>query len=237
MRQFLSPRFWLSIGALAGLFLLLTAIFGGATPSSGSEPAPVEDVTARRIDLVQWVFLANPAPGFALDEGLTTADLSLQLDGTRTMMIKAGTPGVVTCPTITSAATCTVAADLLGDAVLWFALVPGAPGQNIVLPGVVSLQQGGWVTLANGWEVRRASTVDRSCADDTTSLLDFVRTYGEGATATFSFEQQAVVRVTCPNPDDTTTTSTPTGSSLIIGTEEGSGEETGDSTPAVTTSP
>ncbi|MFZ4718410.1 MAG: hypothetical protein ACOYMR_03235 [Ilumatobacteraceae bacterium] len=239
MRQFLSLRFWLTFGALAGLFLVFVLVFGRSAPPTGVQASSDDKPTEpRHLDLVQWVFLANPAPGFALDRGVTTADLSLQLDGTRTMVIKAGTPGEISCPTLTSTATCTVAADLLGDAVLWFSLVPGTPGASIVLPAVTETLDGGWVRLANGWGVRRASAVERSCAEDTSSLGDFVRTYGDSATATFNFEQQQVVKVTCPREGATTSTSTspaadgsvPSGS-VIVG---GEGDDDPTATPPTT---
>jgi hypothetical protein len=242
VRQFLSPRFWLSIGALAGLFLLLLVVFGRGTPATGVQ-ASDDDPSAeepRHLDLVTWVYLATPAPGFALDHGVTTSDLSLQLDGTRTMVIKAGTPGEIDCPTLTRAAQCTVAADLLGDAVLWFALVPGAPGPAISLPAVTKVLDSPWVQLANGWAVRRANVVERSCAEDTSSLGDFIRTYGEAATSTFNFEQQEIIKVTCPQPGTETTVAVTGSTAVIVGTEtEDSGTgETGDSlAPTTTASP
>lgn len=242
MRQFLSPRFWLSLGALAGLFLLLVVVFGRDTPSSGAQApgAPAVD-EPRHLDLVTWVYLATPAPGFALDRGVTTSDLSLQLDGTRTMVIKAGTPGEIDCPTLTQPAQCTVAADLLGDAVLWFAIIPGAPGPAISLPAVTKVLDSPWVQLANGWAVRRASAVERSCAEDTSSLGDFIRTYGDAATSTFNFEQQEIVKVTCPQGGlDTTTTAVTGSTAVIIGTEtedSGSGESGDSVAPTTTTTP
>jgi hypothetical protein len=213
-------------------------VFGRDTPSSGAQ-APGTPVAEepRHLDLVTWVYLATPAPGFALDHGVTTSDLSLQLDGTRTMVIKAGTPGEIDCPTLTQAAQCTVAADLLGDAVLWFALVPGAPGPAISLPAVTRVLDAPWVQLANGWAVRRASIVERSCAEDTSSLGDFIRTYGEEARSTFNFEQQEIVKVICPQPGTETTEAATGSTAVIVGTEtedSGSGE-TGDSLATTTT--
>lgn len=233
MRQFLSPRFWLSIGAVVGLFVVLVLIFGRSTPPTGVQASSDDEPTEpRHLDLVHWVFLANPAPGFALDDGRTTSDLSLQLDGTRTMMIKAGTPGEITCPTLTDPASCTVAADLLGDAVLWFSIVPGKPGATMTLPAVTAMLDGGWVRLANGWGLRRAERVERSCPEDTSSLSDFIRTYGESATSTFNFEQQQVVKVTCPRVDESTTTTAPGGGSVPSDSVIVGGEEETD--PAVT---
>ncbi len=240
MRQFLSPRFWLSLGALAGLFLLLVVVFGRGESTPGAAASDPDSPAAepRHLDLVSWVYLATPAPGFAFDDGVTTSDLALQLDGTRTMVIKAGTPGEIDCPTLTQVAQCTVAADLLGDAVLWFSIIPGPPGPVVALPAVVEVLDSPWVQLANGWVVRRASTVERSCPEDTSSLGDFIRTYGEAAGSTFNVEQQEIVRVTC-QPSDTTSTiatqGTVTGTSVIVGTEDDGTGESGDSVLPSTT--
>ena len=240
MRQFLSPRFWLSIGALVGLVLLLVVAFGRDSATPGAAASDADSLTGpRHLDLVSWVYLATPAPGFAFDGGITTSDLALQLDGTRTMVIKAGTPGEIDCPTLTQVAQCTVAADLLGDAVLWFSIIPGPPGPVIALPAVVDVLDSPWVQLANGWVVRRASRVERSCPDDTSSLGDFVRTYGEAAGSTFNVEQQEIVRVTCqPDGSPTTTVATQgtvTGTSVIIGTEDDGTGESGDTVVPSTT--
>jgi hypothetical protein len=225
VRQFFSPRFWLSLAALAGLFLVLSAVFGDSeTPVI--TPAQADASSDRTIDLVSWIYVATPAPGFAIVDGVTTADLALQLDATRTMVVKAGTPGEIECPEFGVPAQCTVAADLLGDAVLWFGVVPGVPGSAVTLPAVVEMIDGGWVRLANDWIVRRASSVERSCAEDTSSLSDFIRTYGDRATSTFNFESQKVVKVTCPRegtdttlPLDSIPGSTVVPSSIVVGTE------------------
>ncbi len=211
MRQFFSPRFWLALLALGGLALLLTSVLGDSTGATGADPAQPESVTLHQIDLVSWVYGISPAPGFELHEGVTTEDMALQLDATRTMLIKAGTPGEITCSDLTALAHCTVAADLLGDAVLWFSIVPGTPGATVQLPGVVALLDGGRVQLANDWIVRRASLVERSCVEDTTSLTDFIKTYGTTASSTFNFDSQKIVKVTCPRAPVATPTLPPGG--------------------------
>jgi hypothetical protein len=208
VRQFFSPRFWLTLLALGGLVVLLTAVFHDPATSTGVvSPQPDPDAE-RHIDLVSWVYAITPAPEFRMKNGVTTADIALQLDGTRTMVIKAGTRGEISCPSLEVLAQCTVAADLLGDGVLWFSIVPGMPGPTVRLPGVTELLDNGWVRLANDWVLRRASIVDRSCPDETTSLSDFVDTYGDDATSTFNFESQKIVKVSCPRVSATTTTST-----------------------------
>lgn len=194
MRQFFTPRFWLALAALAALALLVA----GLDRADRRADVSALQETERQIDIIQWVYLASPGEGFAVRSGVTTADLSLQLDGTRTMVVKKGTPGEVTCSDIEVPGTCTVAADLLGDAVLWFALVDGPPDSTIELAAVRELLGGGKLRLANNWVVNHAPRVERSCPADTSSLTDFINTFGDDATSTFDFESQRVVKVTCP---------------------------------------
>lgn len=194
MRQFFTVRFWLAVAALVGLAALALVVRGLDSPSATS----AAESNGRRVDLVQWIFQATAADGFEMKNGVTTADLSLQLDGARTMVVKAGTPGEVTCDDLLLPGRCTVAADLLGDAVLWFSIVPGSPDATIELPAVVELISGGWVRLSNDWVLRHAPKVERSCAADTSSLTDFINTFGERARSTFDFETQRIEKVTCP---------------------------------------
>jgi hypothetical protein len=195
VRQFITLRFWLALGALAVLAVVVAAL----DRADRSANVVALQQTERQIDLVHWVYLATPGDGFAVRGGVTTADVALQIDGTRTMVVKQGTPGEITCPDIEAPGTCTVAADLLGDAVLWFALIEGSPETTIELPAVTELLGGGKLRLSNNWVVNHAPKVERSCPADTSSLTDFINTFGDDATSTFDFESQRVVKVTCPS--------------------------------------
>lgn len=209
MRQFLTPRFWLTLLALGGLVLAVTTFArsrDSKADTGGSDPGKAS--AERSIDLISWVYAVQPPPDFDIVDGRTTTDLALILDGTRTMIVKAGTAGEVHCPRLTELAQCTVAADLLGDGVLWFSIVPGFPGAAVQLPAVTKLMDGGWVRLANGWVVRHASKVERSCPESSASLKDFIDTHGTEATSTFSFDRQALVKVTCREETGATTTTT-----------------------------
>ncbi len=207
MRQFFTFRFWLTIAALGALAFAVTAFAKSRESPAG--PA-VEDVgTAtpdRTIDVVAWVYAVQPPPGFAIVNGRANKDIALAIDGTRTMIITAGTPGEMDCPRYAELAQCTVAADLLGDGVLWFSIIKGVPGPTVELPAVAELLDGGWVRLENGWVVQHAPKVERSCPEDTTSLKDFIAQFGASAKSTFNFEQQQVVKVTCPGGSGATTT-------------------------------
>ncbi len=196
-------RFVAAIAALLGL----TAVVWWAVPDHSNTLVPTSSgLTERRIDFLYSVFKTTAAQGFAVKDGVTTKKMELIIDSTRRMRIPEGTPAEVTCPKMGELFQCAVAAQLLGDSVLWFALVPAPPRQSLALPPIVELRKNNEVLLANGWVVKRASTVDRVCRFDTDSLADFLARFGARSTATFSYERQQVVRVTCAGdaaPPDT----------------------------------
>ena len=217
MRQFLTLRFWIALLALGGLALAVTTFARSRDSKADTgDGDPGKASAERTIDLISWVYAVQPPPDFDIVDGRTTTDLALILDGTRTMIVKAGTTGEVLCPRLTELAQCTVAADLLGDGVLWFSIVPGFPGAAVQLPAVTKLMDGGWVRLANGWVVRHASKVERSCPEASASLSDFISTYGTEATSTFSFGQQELVKVTCRQATGATPTTTTTTTSVPL---------------------
>ena len=214
MRQVLTLRFWLTL--LAMLALLGVAVWIASSNSHHKPQAVIGQPAGRSVDFIALVQAAQLSPGFAMIGGRANADLYLTIDATRTMLVKAGTPGEIDCPLIAEASQCIVAADLLGDGVLWFSLIPGTAGAVVTLPAVVELLPGGWVRLANDWVVRYAAKVERSCADETTSLTNFIGTYGDSATSSYNIEQQHIVRVTCPRTSAATTSTTidPTATTL-----------------------
>lgn len=211
MRQFVSPRFWLTIAALIsltyGLWYVLVrkddtvAVIG---------QTGLKALTEHRVNLLQPVYGIQADPGFAVVDGVATAEMHLALDATRTMVVKAGTPGQITCSKLAEINQCVVAADLLGDAVVWFSLIPNPQRSTLILPGVTEVRKNNWVLLSNGWEVARNEVVERNC--DAAGLDDFVKQYGGSlSTSTFSFEQQEIIKVTClEQPEASTTTSSTT---------------------------
>lgn len=209
MRQVLTLRFWLTL--LAMLALLGVATWIARSNSHDQSEATVGGPAGRSVDFIALVQTAQLPPGFAMVGGRANADLYLTIDATRTMLVKAGTPGEIDCPLIATPSQCIVAADLLGDGVLWFSLIPGTSGAVVPLPAVVELLSGGWVRLANDWVVQHAAKVERSCDDETSSLTDFIKTYGASATSSYNVEQQHIVRVTCPR---TAATVDPTATTL-----------------------
>ncbi len=212
MRQFVTWGFWLSLLALVGLtYGLLTWVRGQDDDALASQlPADVTvpglvpaEPDPTRIDLIAMVFAAQADPGFAIEDGVATKGMQIRVDGLRYMEIRPGTPGENRCPDLDELAKCAVAADLLGEAVLWFSIVPLSPRNTVELPAVAEIIGGGRARLANGWIVDHARVLKRVCSEDTVSLTDFIRRFGEDATSTYSLDEQRLVSVTCRPPSDT----------------------------------
>jgi hypothetical protein len=215
MRQFVSFRFWLSIAALIGLTYGLWQVLISEDDSGTRLGLPAQaGALEHRVNLLQPVYGIQAEPGFAMIDGAADAELRLALDATRTMVVKAGTPGEITCGRLAEINQCVVAADLLGDAVVWFSLIPNPQRANLVLPGVTEVRQDNWVLLSNGWEVSRSEVVERNC--DAVGLDDFVHRFGGSlSTATFSFELQQITKVTCLEEPETSTTTSTTSTTLV----------------------
>ena len=157
----------------------------------------------RQIDMIGLVYLAEADSGFAIVDGRTTSNMQIRIDGFRYMNIRPDTPGENRCGELVELARCAVAADLLGESVLWFSIIPLGTRNQVLLPAVTELNDDGTVRLANGWIVPHADVVKRLGCDDTTSLTDFIERYGEGSTTAYSLDEQAVVSVTCAVPTAT----------------------------------
>lgn len=193
MRQIFSVRFFAAVGAVFGLFLLLTAIFGGGDPV-----AELRDDTPRprQVDLVEQVF-AVVDDGFEIDaDGVSRGTLSLVLDAERTVRIVAGTHGENSCDELGRVGACALAADVLGDAVVWFALVPMGPDETVELPAIDVLDDE-FAVLVNGWRLRYAPVLDRRCAQEFASYSEFRAELGDAFTSVFDLEEQRLVAVVC----------------------------------------
>ncbi len=195
MRQFLTWRFWFAIAGVVGLFAAL-ALFLQSDDSNSIGPV-VPRTQDRTIDLVAAVDTPQPSADFAIVDGTVRGELHLVLDKQRTMHIYAGTLGSDMCGSLATPGACSVVADLMGDAVIWFALVPTGQRNTISLPPIVSFTRSGWVRLENGWELPLSRSVSRVCDDDTRSLRDFVERFGPASTTTVDLAEGRISRVTC----------------------------------------
>jgi hypothetical protein len=207
VRQFITLRFWMSLLAVVALFGLVYVATRGEPHSDQVIAAADEGPVQRHVDFVSQVYSINGDPGFAMVRGKANGELQLIIDGSRTMVVQPDTPGEISCTDLAAVGQCVVVADLLGDAVLWFALVPFEQARSVTMPGIAKLDDQNMVELTNGWLVRRAASVDLDCADDVSSLTEFVRRFGPSSTTSFSLDDQQIVKSACTQAPESTTTS------------------------------
>lgn len=224
MRQIFSVRFFAAVGAVVGLFFLLTTIFATREVIEGDGGDDVEIAELHRIDFVEQVYdSANPS--FRIVDGVAANDTELIIDGSRSLYVVAGTPGVDHCPELGAIAACAVVADLLGEAVVWFALVPMGPGGTVDLPAINTLDDG-VATLFNGWQLPFAPVLDRRCGDDDfESYREFRDVMGDDFVSIYRISERELVAVQCRErvpyapevdlTDVTTTTVAPTTSTAV----------------------
>lgn len=196
MRQIFSVRFFAAIGAVVGLLALLTLVLG---PRAGVEDLVEAETIPRRIDLGAQVFTAVSTDFELGPDGATRGSMELVLDAERRVRIVAGTHGEITCETVERIGSCAVLFDLLGDAVVWFAITPLGPNATVEMPAIDVLDDD-FAVLVNGWRVRFAPVLDRRCPQEFASYREFRQELGDAFTSIYSIEEQRLVAVVC-DPD------------------------------------
>lgn len=213
MRQFFTFRFWLSIVAVLGLlgFLAIQVRDTGVGTS-----AQADGPTVREINLVTRVLAARLDAGWTVRNGVTVGSAEFDTGYGATLSIKEGTYGELQCDALATQGGCYLMADTLGNAVIWFVVLPYPPtADRATLPAIdLLLADVTKAQLVNGWVLPLASSVDRasSCAEDTTSLTNFVHKFGDRATTILDVAKGRIVAVACPGDlatSDTTTVPPP----------------------------
>jgi hypothetical protein len=181
VRSFLSLRSWAALLLLVVVFVVLGGIYVLVRGSAGGiEPAPTS------VELVAVTTAIAATDNWSTVEGKTTGEATLTLDDGRQVTIFDGTRGEISCAALDTG--CVVLADVLGDAVVWFALVDKDDEEGdlrLTLPALVDMRDGGDVgVLQNGWEVRLTQGVDRTCDTETTSLRDFINKFAPDRSVT-----------------------------------------------------
>ena len=187
------------VAAAAGSLWLLLAGFAGG---GGGE------TFLRRIDLTASVVSVNRDAAWAISDGRTVGAASIEIDDGRTLTIPEGTyadaaPLVPACTTLEVANSCVLLADMLGESVVWFALVQADPGNDVeflTLPGIVDMRENGDEGVyANGWVLALATPTKRNCqSQGTSNLRQFIEIFGaDKATSTVSLRLDTVVSVGC----------------------------------------
>ena len=200
MRQLSSWRTWAAIGVLLVLATVVQLI-------TSRGPRGDEDVslqpTERRVEAIASVMAIQSSEAFGVIEGITVGSATLTLDDGRAVNIMRDTPGEVNCADRTTPAACVLLADLLGDGVVWYALVnaDGPAARTLALPTLVDMVDGGDTgVLENGWYVPLTNGVVRTCAGAPRlrTLRAFIDSYSEtGITTVLDLDRDEVVEVIC----------------------------------------
>jgi hypothetical protein len=210
VRQVLTLRFLAAIAALVLLAVAVETVFAssdqqGALAVTG--PSNLDEngnLIMRRIDVISSAERIERSEDFEVAaDGRTVGvlDAVLDADGRRVMRVAPGTPGEISCGTLSVPNRCVVLADVLGDAVVWFAVLPKGPRETVELPPIVDLQDG-YALFENGWEIPYPPVIDRdedgTCAgEDIPSFSDFLRRFGPNSTTIVDLATQQVIQVQC----------------------------------------
>lgn len=217
MRQLFTLRLVATLCALAVLALAVqpvASIIAGLSDDEddGVEATVVVEPVARKIDLIAPVVLARDSVDFELDdEGRTTGFVDLTLEDRRVMRVAPGTSGEIECDRLDEVNKCAVFADLLGDAVVWFAVLPQAPRRTVELPPVLDLHDG-YAVFENGWRIAYPPTIVRDCDPelDIVSFSDFLRRFGPQSISVVDLDTQQVTEVRCSDENETSSSTTTT---------------------------
>lgn len=200
MRELLNWRFLAAVAALAVLALLARAVLADDDVIElVIEPEQIE----RRIDLIETIVTATASDGFEVTPaGVTVGVLDLALNEQRTMRIVPGTYGEIDCAELEVSGACAVLADLLGDAVVWFAIVPQTSRARVELPPIIDLVDGRAV-FENGWRIPYAPVIERDCeGEDIPTFSDFLRRFSENSVTILDLNAREVVEVRCLEPGE-----------------------------------
>ncbi len=187
--------------------MLVAVTFLLATRDSSSNISVTQ--TLHKIDLVASINSINVDSAWSQEDGVTSGGaMRLSLDDLRVLTVQDGTlaaeyKSMPTCTDFAKQNACVLLADMLGDAVVWFALVPSdalASQEFLTLPGLVDMQANGDEgILRNGWVVKLATPVKRECGDlSTSSLRDFITRFPDQLSKTVvNLTTDNVVSVKC----------------------------------------
>ncbi len=210
MRALFSWRLVAALGALVLLAVIVDRTAAAPTPEGSiALTAPVDigpdgEPMRRRVDLIAPIETIERSDDFALGpDGLTVGFFDAVLDEERVMRIAPGTPGQVTCRNLVVPRRCVVLADVLGQAVVWFAVVPAGPRDTIELGPIVDLEDG-FAVFENGWEIPFPPVIERDDGDggtcagtDIVNFSDFLRRFGPDSTTIVDIETGLVTEVEC----------------------------------------
>jgi hypothetical protein len=189
---------WRFLAALVGLVVLALAAREILADDDSLESIVAPDVIERQIDLIEPILSAEQSANFEVNrDGVTSGFLDLVVDADRVVRIVPGTLGEVACDELDGMNECAVFADMLGDAVVWFTVLPQAPRSTVELPAIVDLEDN-YAIFENGWKIPYPPVIERECGgEDIPTFSDFLRRFGPGSVSIVDLATRQVVAVRC----------------------------------------
>ncbi len=200
MRQLFNWRLAAALIALGALTLLVRAILtNDSSIDAVIDTTPIE----RSVDLIAPIASASQSGGFSVESGgVTTGFVDFTLDASRVVRVVPGTFGENECDELDQPEKCAIFADMLGDAVVWFAILPRASATTVELPPIIDLDAGDAV-FENGWRIPYAQVIERDCGnEDIPTFSDFLRRFGPDSVTIVDLEIGEVTAVRCGTPAD-----------------------------------
>lgn len=188
MRQLFNIRLWAALGVLSITALLIVFVACDDCFGRNGDSAAISADVEKNIETVAIATSFTQSEGWRIENGRTVGEASVLLDDARQVFIAADTPGENLCADLTIGSSCVFLANMFGDSVMWFALIDingEKPTRVLELPSLVDmLDSGGRGVLENGWIVRLANGVKRTCGEDTGTLREFINSYSPGKSVT-----------------------------------------------------
>ena len=188
MRQLFNIRLWAALGVLSITGLLIVFVACDDCFGRNVDSAAISADVEKNIETVAIATSFTQSEGWRIENGRTVGEASVLLDDARQVFIAADTPGENLCSNLTIGSSCVFLANMFGDSVMWFALIDingEKPTRVLELPSLVDmLDSGSRGVLENGWIVRLANGVKRTCGEDTGTLREFINNYSPDKSVT-----------------------------------------------------
>ena len=188
MRQLFNIRLWAALGVLSITGLLIVFVACDDCFGRNVDSAAISADVEKNIETVAIATSFTQSEGWRIENGRTVGEASVLLDDARQVFIAADTPGENLCADLTNGSSCVFLANMFGDSVMWFALIDingEKPTRVLELSSLVDmLDSGSRGVLENGWIVRLANGVKRTCGEDTGTLREFIINYSPDKSVT-----------------------------------------------------
>ena len=188
MRQLFNVRLWAALGVLSITALLIVFVACDDCLGRNGDSVAISADVEKNVETVAIATSFTQSEGWRIENGRTVGEASVLLDDARQVFIAADTPSENLCADLSVGSSCVFLANMFGDSVMWFALIDTngeKPTRVLELPSLVDmLDSGSRGVLENGWIVRLANGVKRTCGEDTGTLREFINNYSPDKSVT-----------------------------------------------------